>query len=158
MILLRLTKTERTSGFTIRSTYRWRNRVSTSVSPCHFSGKGSRFLDRWKTRVAEIVSSSGARAEDGSFRPDDIAEIEQLKQLEIFRPDEIPAHIHLEPVLAVGKVHESGFPVRTQRNDAAADAHEFFSLLEFGTADRRSNFALSWPMVCVYSNLCGYGS
>ena len=41
----RMVKFRFTSGFMIRSTYRWRQRVSTSVSPWNFSGRGSRDLD-----------------------------------------------------------------------------------------------------------------
>src|SRR5439155_22121870 len=54
---LRISNTRRDSGFTIRSRYRWRYRISTSVSPCHFSGSGSRHLARKCSREAQIVNS-----------------------------------------------------------------------------------------------------
>jgi len=57
IILLRLTKTARTAGFTIRSTYRWRKRVSTSVSPCTFRATATGSWRGEKTLEAEIVSS-----------------------------------------------------------------------------------------------------
>ena len=127
-----------------RADVRIHNKIHISLSepclhirePVPFFRQGQKILGQVEDPGCGDREFVRARAENGPFRPDDIAEIEQLKQLEIFGPDEIPAHIYLEPVLAVGKVHESGFPVRTQRNDAAADAHGFFSLLEFGAADR----------------------
>ncbi len=57
MIRLRRRNVSRTSGFMIRSTYRCRYRVSLSVSPCHFSGRGRRLLASSRTSRASTVSS-----------------------------------------------------------------------------------------------------
>ena len=53
----RVSNTVRASGFTIRSRYRWRYRVSTSLRPCHFSGSGRWHLARNVRLVAQTVSS-----------------------------------------------------------------------------------------------------
>ncbi len=53
----RVSNVRRESGLTMRSRYRWRYRISTSVRPCHFSGSGSRHLQRKCNRVAQIVNS-----------------------------------------------------------------------------------------------------
>ena len=55
--LARTSNTRRESGLTMRSRYRWRYRISTSCSPCHFSGRGWRHFARNVIPDAQTVSS-----------------------------------------------------------------------------------------------------
>lgn len=75
MNLVRISKVRRTSSFMMRSTYRWRNRVSVSFSPWNFSGRGMRDLDRRVTLWAftEILAALGL--EHLALNAHDIADI-----------------------------------------------------------------------------------
>lgn len=73
-----------------------------------------------------------ASAEDGSLRPDDVAQVEQPEELEHFFPHRVATDVHLHAPLAVGEVQEPGLAVRAQRQDAAADPGRLFPVLERG--------------------------
>ena len=75
----------------------------------------------------------GAGPEKVAFRTDDVAQVEQLEELEVLGADVVLTHIYLDPVLPVGHVHEPGLAVGAERHDAAAHANVLFGLLEFGS-------------------------
>jgi len=54
---------------------------------------------------------------------DDVAQIEQLKQLELFRTHHVELHIELHPRAVPQNVPESSLPMRPERDNASRHAH-----------------------------------
>jgi len=74
---------------------------------------------------------AGARAEKVAFDAHDVADIEQLIELEIALADSILAHVNLQALAPLGEVKESGFSLAAHGLDAPRDAHPRFGGVEF---------------------------
>ena len=69
----------RASSLAMRSTYRWRNRVSTSARPCHLSGSGRSAFDSNANSRTLTDNSPRARLHHDTLGADPVAQIEVVE-------------------------------------------------------------------------------
>ena len=112
----------RVSSEAIRSSSRWRKRVSTSCRPWCFSGGGR--SDFASSAQSSTRSDSSPRREQKTVAvdPDQVAEVEVDKPLERSWPEHVGARVQLDAPGAVDEVEERRLALAAARGDAAGEA------------------------------------
>ena len=123
-ILARVMKTSRVSALDIRSSSRWRRRVSVSVSPWCFSGGGrsdfassvqpSTATESSPRRVLKIVPSAPSRSPRSQ---------REQRARTTSSPSTSRARLELDPAAAVVEIQERHLALAAARVQAAGDAH-----------------------------------
>ena len=128
-IFARVRNSSRVSSLAIRSSSRWRKRVSVSVSPWCFSGGG-------RSDLASSVQSStlhrqlaAAGLEDGAVGADQVAEVERDEPVERLLAEHVGARLQLDAPGAVDEVEERHLALAAARGQAAGHAHPDVGLL-----------------------------
>ena len=129
MTLARVVNSSRASSLAIRSSSRWRKRVSTSVSPWCFSGGGrsdlasssqlSSFSDSSPRRVRKTVPSAPSRSPRSS--------VEQRAQRLL--AEHVDARVQLHAPGAVVEVEEGRLALAAAGVQAPGDAHAVVGLV-----------------------------
>ena len=132
MILARVMKTSRVSSLAIRSSSRWRKRVSTSVSPWCFSGGGRSDLASSSKPSSLQRELAAAGAEDGAVGADQVAEVEREQALERLLAEHVEARVQLHPAGAVDEVEERRLALAAAGGEPAGDADAVLGLLAVG--------------------------
>ena len=118
---VRSRNTSRTAGFTRRSTYRWRYRVSTSRRPCHFSGSGRTDFERNVHALTWMVSSPVRVRMRSPVTPTKSATSRSVKP-RVGVSENVGPRVELDRAGLVEDVGEAGLAVVPDRHDAPGHA------------------------------------
>ena len=138
----RVMNSARASSLAIRSSSRWRKRVSTSFRPWNLSGGGRRLLASTAKSSTRSVSSPRLRAEDGAVDADEVAEVELEQARHQLLAEHVDARLQLDAARAVDEVEEGHLALPAAGGEAPGDAVARVGLLA-GRAGRRARRATS---------------
>ncbi len=128
--LARVMKSSRVSSLAIRSSSRWRKRVSVSVRPWCFSGGGRRDLASSVPVVDLDRQLAAAGLEDRAVGADQVAEVERERaRSSASSPSTSRPRLQLDAPGAVDQVEERHLALAAARGQAAGDAHPLVRLL-----------------------------
>ena len=111
------------SGLVNRSTYRRRYRCSRSVSPCHFSGGGSKLLPRKVRLVAKTVSSPVLVYPSVPSTPSRSPRSSSSTRLQPSVAHLLLADEDLDSLGPVANLEEDHLPLPSPEHDPPGDAH-----------------------------------